>query len=52
MEFFEKIHGPAGINIGAESASEIALSILAEILSVIRKSQPISLRDKIGHIHE
>jgi xanthine/CO dehydrogenase XdhC/CoxF family maturation factor len=52
IEFFEKIHGPAGINIGAESASEIALSILAEILSVIRKSQPISLRDKIGHIHE
>ena len=51
-EFFEKIHGPAGINIGAENASEIALSILAEILSVIRKSKPISLRDKIGHIHE
>jgi xanthine/CO dehydrogenase XdhC/CoxF family maturation factor len=52
IEFFEKIHGPAGINIGAESASEIALSILAEILSVVRKSKPISLRDKIGHIHE
>lgn len=51
LEFFEKIHGPAGINIGAESASEIAVSILAEILTVIRQQQPIFLRDKIGDIH-
>jgi len=41
-----------GLNIGAESASEIAISILAEILSVIREQQPIFLKDKIGHIHE
>ena len=51
LEFFEKINGPAGINIGAESAAEIALSILAEILSVIRNQQPIFLKDKAGHIH-
>ncbi|MDF1548603.1 MAG: XdhC family protein [Bacteroidales bacterium] len=50
-EFFEQIHGPAGINIGAESASEIAVSILAEILSVIRNKKPIALKDKIGSIH-
>ncbi len=50
--FFEKINGPMGLNIGAESASEIAISILAEVLSVIRKQQPIFLKDKIGHIHE
>jgi xanthine/CO dehydrogenase XdhC/CoxF family maturation factor len=50
-DFFDKINGPMGINIGAESASEIALSILAEILSVVRKQQPIFLKDKVGHIH-
>ena len=52
IEFLEQIHGPAGINIGAESASEIAVSILAEILSVVRAQQPMALKDKPGPIHE
>ncbi len=51
-EFLEQIHGPAGINIGAETASEIAVSVLAEILSVIREKAPISLSEKSGAIHE
>ena len=51
VEFFENINGPMGINIGAESASEISLSILAEILSVVRNQKPIFLKDKEGHIH-
>ncbi len=50
-EFLEQIHGPAGINIGAETASEIAVSILAEILSVVRRQKPVSLREKTGSIH-
>jgi xanthine dehydrogenase accessory factor len=50
-EFFEQIHGPAGIDIGAESASEIAVSVLAEILSTIRKKEPVPLKDKVGSIH-
>ena len=49
--FFEKIHGPAGLNIGAESSEEIAISIVSEILSCIRKQQPMALRDKVGRIH-
>ena len=49
--FFEQIHGPAGIHIGAESASEIAISIIAEILSVVRKVTPQALREKEGKIH-
>ena len=52
IEFLEQVHGPAGINVGAESASEIAVSILAEILSVIRGQQPMALKDKQGPIHE
>jgi len=51
LDFLDQIYGPAGINIGAESASEISLSILSEILSVIRQQQPVSLRDKVGAIH-
>jgi xanthine dehydrogenase accessory factor len=51
IEFIEQIHGPAGISIGAESASEIAVSILAEILAVVRHQQPGSLKDKSGSIH-
>ncbi len=50
--FFSKIYGPSGINIGAETPQEIAISILAEILSVIRNQKPISLKDKQIGIHQ
>ena len=50
--FFEHLHGPAGIDIGAESAPEIAVSIIAEILCVMRNVAPKSLREKVGKIHE
>lgn len=50
--FFDGLFGPAGINIGAESAQEIAISILSEILSVLRSQQPMSLKDKKGGIHQ
>lgn len=50
-EFLEQIHGPAGINIGSETAAEIAVSILAEILSVLRHQKPMLLREKTGTIH-
>lgn len=51
-EFLDQIYGPAGVNIGAESSSEIAVSILAEILSKIRNKKPESLRYKVGTIHD
>lgn len=51
LDFLEQIHGPAGINLGAESAAEISVSVLAEILSVIRNQEPVALREKAGSIH-
>ena len=50
--FFDRLHGPAGINIGAETPQEIALSIVSEILSVTRNQETISLKDKTSGIHE
>lgn len=49
--FFDNIHGPAGLNIGAETAQEIATAIIAEILSVTRKKEPMLLKNKSGRIH-
>lgn len=51
LEFFETVHGPSGINIGAETPQEIGISIIAEILSVVRGQTPIPLRDKNKGIH-
>lgn len=51
-DFLELCYGPAGLHIGAESAQEIALSIMGEVLSVMRQSLPSSLRHKVGKIHE
>ncbi|TXD52680.1 MULTISPECIES: XdhC family protein [unclassified Polaribacter] len=50
-EFLECIYTPAGLHIGASTPEEIALSIVAEILSVIRKKEPFSLRNITGKIH-
>jgi xanthine dehydrogenase accessory factor len=45
-EFFEKIYSPAGLNIGAETPQEIALSICSEILSLTRQQKPDFMKNK------
>jgi xanthine dehydrogenase accessory factor len=47
----EKIYGPTGINIGAEAAEEIALSVLAEIKAVLSNHHGTFLRDRSEAIH-
>ena len=51
FEFLENIHGPAGLDIGAETPQEISLAVLSEILAVINQKQVNSLREKEGRIH-
>ncbi|MFY9241649.1 MAG: XdhC family protein [Polaribacter sp.] len=49
--FLDCIYTPAGLHIGAKTPEEIAVSILAEILSVMNKKEPFSLRKINGKIH-
>lgn len=49
--FLDLLHGPAGLNIGAETPEEIALSICSEIVAVQRKKDAHPLKDLMGNIH-
>lgn len=49
--FLDAIHGPAGLNIGAETPQEIAVAIVSEILTVHRSQSPVKLKNKKGSIH-
>lgn len=50
-EEMAKLHGPTGLDIGAETAEEIALSVLSEIQAVLAGRQGGMLRDRQGGIH-
>jgi xanthine/CO dehydrogenase XdhC/CoxF family maturation factor len=51
LSFLEKIYSPAGLNLGAITPEEIALSILSEIVAVTRDKTPHSLKETTGQIH-
>lgn len=46
-----RLHAPAGLDIGADGAEEIALSIVAELRAVLESRQGGMLRDRHGGIH-
>lgn len=47
----ERLHAPVGLNIGAESPEEIAMSILSEIQAFLSGRSGGFLRDHSGPIH-
>lgn len=47
-----RVHGPAGLDIGADTPAEIALAILAELVATVRgRTEVGSIRDREGPIH-
>lgn len=50
-DMMHKVYGPTGLDIGAETPEEIALSIISEIQSVFNHKKGQSLRNNDSSIH-
>ncbi|HEY3934859.1 MAG TPA: XdhC family protein [Gemmatimonadales bacterium] len=48
----DRVHGPVGLDLGAEGAEQVALSVVAELLAVRSGRRPVSLRERDVPIHQ
>ncbi|MBA2313314.1 MAG: XdhC family protein [Actinobacteria bacterium] len=51
-EQLDRVHGPAGVDLGGEGPEEIAAAIVAEVLAVSRGRDAGFLRQRAGPIHQ
>lgn len=51
QEHLAPVHGPAGLDLGAEGPDEIALAIVAEVMAATRGRSAGHLRERSGPIH-
>jgi len=51
-EAIDRLHAPAGLDIGAEGPEEVARALIAEILAVTRRRGGGPLRERRGPIHD
>jgi xanthine/CO dehydrogenase XdhC/CoxF family maturation factor len=52
LESFERVYCPAGLNLGGDGPAAVALSVLAEIQSILNGQDASCLTERNGPIHE